>query len=56
MVMWFILSVYFMYRWSEEQRWRWVVLAGLTAGMAALVKVVIAYMIAGGAIGEAARD
>jgi hypothetical protein len=51
MVMWFILSVYFMYRWSEEQRWRWVVLAGLTAGMAALVKVVIAYMIAGGAIG-----
>jgi hypothetical protein len=51
MVMWFSLAVYFLYRWSGDQRWRWVVLAGLTAGMAALVKVVIAYIIAGGAIG-----
>jgi hypothetical protein len=50
MVMWFILAVYFLYRWSQDQRWRWVVLAGLSAGIAALVKVVIAYMIGGGAI------
>lgn len=50
MVMWFTLFLYFIYRWSEEPRWRWVVLAGLAAGMAALTKVVIAYMIAGGAI------
>ncbi len=51
MVMWFSLAIYFMYRWSEDRRWRWVVLAGLTAGMAALTKVVIAYIIAGGALG-----
>jgi hypothetical protein len=50
MVMWFILFLYGIYRWSESPRWRWVILAGLAAGMAALVKVVIAYMIAGGAI------
>lgn len=50
MVMWFILFLYGIYRWSENPRWRWVILAGLAAGMAALVKVVIAYMIAGGAI------
>lgn len=51
MVMWFSLTVYFLYRWSEDSRWRWVILAGLAGGMAALVKVVIAYIIAGGAIG-----
>lgn len=50
MVMWFILFLYFLYRWSEDRSWRWVILAGLSAGMAALIKVVIAYMIAGGAI------
>lgn len=50
MVMWFTLFMYFIYRWAQEQRWRWVVLAGITAGMAALTKVVIAYMIASGAI------
>lgn len=50
MVMWFILFLYGIYRWSEAPRWRWVLMAGLAAGMAALVKVVIAYMIAGGAI------
>lgn len=50
MVMWFTLFLYFIYRWSEDQRWRWVVLAGLSAGLAALTKVVIAYMIAAGAI------
>jgi hypothetical protein len=50
MVMWFTLFLNFVYRWSEDRRWRWVVLAGLTAGMAALTKVVIGYMIAGGAV------
>jgi hypothetical protein len=50
MVTWFIFFLYGIYRWSETPRWRWVLLAGLAAGISALLKVIIAYMIAGGAL------
>jgi 4-amino-4-deoxy-L-arabinose transferase-like glycosyltransferase len=45
----FVLGIYFLYRWSEEQRWRWAVLGAVFAGFAALVKIVIVFLIASGA-------
>ena len=50
MVMWIILSVYALYRWSEAPSWKWVILAGLLGGVAILVKVVAIYIVAGAAI------
>lgn len=41
----FVTGVYFLYRWSEQQTWKWAVLAGLFFGFAALVKIVIAFFI-----------
>lgn len=49
MVMGIVLSIYSLYRWSEKQSWRWVVLTGILAGLAVLVKVVAAYIVAGAA-------
>jgi hypothetical protein len=42
MVMWMILAWWAGYRWSETGRWSWAVLAGLTGGMALLIKAVAA--------------
>ena len=39
----FIVGMYFLYRWSEEQIWKWAVLAGVFLGFATLVKIVIAF-------------
>ena len=50
MVMWIILGVYALYRWSETQSWKWALLAGVLGGMAVLVKAVAAYIIAGAAV------
>jgi hypothetical protein len=50
MVMWFILSIYFLYRWTQERTWRWAILAGVSGGLGVLVKVVIAYLVAGAAL------
>ena len=50
MVMWIILGVYALYRWSETHAWKWALLAGILGGMAVLVKAVAAYIIAGAAI------
>ena len=47
----FVIGVYFLFRWMEKQTWIWAVLAGLILGFAVLVKVVIAFMVAGAAIG-----
>lgn len=50
MVMWIVLSIYSLYRWSEKQSWRWAVVTGILAGLAVLVKVVAAYIVAGAAV------
>jgi 4-amino-4-deoxy-L-arabinose transferase-like glycosyltransferase len=50
MVMWIVLSVYFLYRWSEKQSWVWAILAGLSGGIGILTKVVAGYILAGAAI------
>jgi 4-amino-4-deoxy-L-arabinose transferase-like glycosyltransferase len=50
MVMWIALSINILYRWSEEQDWKWAVLTGLFAGIAVLTKVVAAYVIGGAAV------
>lgn len=46
----FVAGLYFLYRWSEMQSWKWSILAGLLFGLAALVKIVIAFLIGGAAI------
>lgn len=50
MVMWIILGIYALYRWSETRTWQWALLAGIFGGMAVLVKAVAAYIIAGAAV------
>lgn len=50
MVMWIILSVYFLYRWSLKQDWKWAILAGVLGGIAILSKVVAGYILAGAGI------
>ncbi len=36
--------------WSDEENWRWAILAGLFGGLAILLKVVAIFFIAGGAL------
>jgi 4-amino-4-deoxy-L-arabinose transferase-like glycosyltransferase len=45
----FVAGIYFLYRWMEEQSWKWALLAGAFLGLAALVKVVIAFLVIGAA-------
>lgn len=47
MVMWIVLSVNMLYRWSEKPTWRWAILAGLFGGIAMLTKVVAVYIVGG---------
>ena len=51
MVMWIVLALNTLYRWSEKGEWKWAILTGLLAGMAVLTKVVAAYIVAGAAVG-----
>jgi 4-amino-4-deoxy-L-arabinose transferase-like glycosyltransferase len=44
-----IAGVFFLYRWSEDQRWRWALLGAAFLGFAVLVKVVIVFVIGGAA-------
>jgi hypothetical protein len=65
MVMWIILAVGALYRWAElvsqpllpsgekKRLWIWVVLAGISGGMAMLTKVVAVYIVGGAAIAMA---
>jgi len=61
MVMWLILCVYSIYRWSESARssttyqssesktqssWKWAILAGLFGGLSIITKIVAAYILA----------
>lgn len=46
----FVVGFYFLYRWSEEQSWKWAIWAGIFLGFAAFVKIVIAFFAGGAAI------
>lgn len=50
MVMWIILSIYALFRWSETPSWKWAILGGIFAGIAVLTKAVAAYITAGAAV------
>ena len=47
MVMWILIAAYSILRWSETRSWKWAVIAGLTGGMAVLVKAVAILFLAG---------
>lgn len=58
----FVIGIYFLYRWSEacgaqelapaskNETWKWAILAGIFLGLAALVKIVIAFFAGAAAI------
>ncbi len=46
----FFIGFYFLYRWTEEQKWKWAILAGLFMGFATLVKIVIVFFVIGAAV------
>ena len=50
MVMWFLLSVYCLYRWSDAREWKWAILASITGGVAVLVKIVAVYLVGGAGV------
>lgn len=50
MVMWIVLTIYALYRWSEKPAWKWAILAGILGGIGILTKVVAAYIIGGAAV------
>jgi 4-amino-4-deoxy-L-arabinose transferase-like glycosyltransferase len=50
MVMWIILSLYTLYRWSEQPSWKWAVLTGLLGGIAVLIKIPAAFIVAGASV------
>lgn len=43
----FIVSLDFLYRWGNDQRWRWAILGAAFAGFAVLVKIVAAFLLIG---------
>lgn len=49
MVVWMVLFIYSLYRWSERQEhgWIWAILTGILAGMAVLTKAIAIYTVAG---------
>jgi len=46
----FVLGLYFLYRWAEEQAWKWAILSALLLGLAVLIKIVIAFLAGGAAL------
>lgn len=47
MVMWILVAVYALVRWSERPtRWKWTILAGLAGAMALLVKIFAVFFLA----------
>ena len=46
----FVAGIYFLYRWSEEQTWKWAILTGAFFGFATFVKIVIAFFVGAAAI------
>ncbi len=51
MTMWIVLSAWALCRWGEHPAWKWAAGAGLFGGMAALTKIVAAYLVGGAALG-----
>lgn len=51
MTMWVVLSAWALYRWAEQPTWKWAIGAGLFGGLAALTKIVAAYLVGGAALG-----
>ncbi len=50
MVMMTLLAVYALANWVEKRTWKWVVFAGVTAGLAVLLKVFAVYTVAAVAV------
>lgn len=50
MVMWIVLTAYTLYRWSEQETWKWAILAGILGGVATYTKALAAYPVAGIAV------
>ncbi len=50
MTMWIVLSAWALYRWGEQPAWKWAAAAGLFGGLAALTKIVAAYLVGGAAL------
>jgi hypothetical protein len=46
----FVVGIYFLYRWTESESWKWAILAALFLGLAALIKIVIAFLVIGAAV------
>jgi 4-amino-4-deoxy-L-arabinose transferase-like glycosyltransferase len=46
----FVTGIYFLYRWTEDQTWKWAILAGAFAGFAVLVKIFIGFLMGGAAV------
>lgn len=46
----FVAGIYFLYRWSEEQTWKWAILTGVFFGFATFVKIVIAFFVGAAAV------
>ncbi len=46
----FVAGIYFLYRWSERQAWKWAILAAIFLGFAVFVKIVIAFFVGAAAI------
>lgn len=46
----FVAGIYFLYRWSEEETWKWAIFAGIFLGLATFVKIVIAFFVGTAAI------
>jgi 4-amino-4-deoxy-L-arabinose transferase-like glycosyltransferase len=45
-----VIGIYFLYRWCEEQTWKWAIIAGIFLGLATFVKIVIAFFVGAAAI------
>jgi 4-amino-4-deoxy-L-arabinose transferase-like glycosyltransferase len=46
----FVIGIYFLYRWSEEQTWKWAISAAIFLALATFIKIVIAFFIGAAAI------
>lgn len=46
MVMWLNLTLYSLYRWSDQRSWKWAIISGISAGLTSLVKIYAAIILA----------